>query len=243
MVSMSALHSLTAELHAGFLTLGFVCIIAVTLAQITVRYRNHMPKRLVSAAINVRGYLEATGYVGSIAGLVGLLLSAYTGMYAWPQDILLDNAVVRNKILLTVFSMAFWIGVVYIRTRFGRGLWTCPMMASLYVVLAIVGFVIVATAGSMGAHLGTAGSSILDPLWQAVHLDITKTLAIPTVVAAAIAIISVLAFIVALAVSRNYELFAVKLAPETCSKFFKWDEPVIVYQAPPPPPTPPVSGK
>lgn len=236
MVSMSGLHSLTAELHSGFLTLAFVCIIGVALAQVTVRYKNHMPKRLVSAAISVRGYMEATGYVGAIAGLIGLLLSAYTGMYAWPQDVLLEDPVVRNKIMLTVFSMAFWIGIVYIRTRFGRGLWTCPMMAGLYVLLTVGGFAFVATTGSMGAHLSTAGGSILDPVWNAIHLDITKTITIPTVVAAAIAIASVVAFIIALAVSRNYELFAVKLAPETCSKFFKWDEPVMVYQAPPPPP-------
>lgn len=237
MVSMSALHSLTAELHAGFLTLAFACIIIVAMAQLTVRYKNRMPKRLVRAAINVRGYTEATGYVGAIAGLIGLLLSAYTGMYAWPQDILLEDAVVKNKIMLTVFSMAFWIGIIYIRTRFGRGLWTCPMMATLYVILTIGGFGLVATTGSMGAHLGTAGSSILDPVWNTLHIDITKTFAVPTVLAAAIAIVSVIAFIIALAVSRNYELFAVKLTPETCSKFFKWDEPVMVYEAPPSPPT------
>ncbi len=240
MVSMSGLHSLTAELHAGFLTLAFVCIIIVAGAQLTVRYRNHMPKRLVSAAITVRGYAEATSYVGAIAGMIGLLLSAYTGMYAWPQDVLIEDPVVKNKIAFTAFSMAFWIGIIYIRTRFGRGLWTCPTMALLYVLLTIGGFGFVASTGSMGAHLGTAGSSVLDPLWNLIHLDITKTIALPTVEAAAIAIVSVVAFIVALGVARNYDLFAVKLAPETCAKLFKWDEPII-YQAPPP--SPPAAGK
>ena len=237
MVTMSALHSLTAELHAGFLTLAFICIVVVALAQVVVRLKNRMPRRLVKAAINVRGYMEATGYVAAIAGVVGLLLSAYTGMYAWPQDVLIQDPIVRNKILLTAFSTAFWIGIVTIRTRFGRGLWTCPAMATLYVILAIVGFGIVGMTGSLGAHL-TVGTSVLDPLWHLFRIDYTKTLEIATVLSSLIAIVSVVAFIVSLAVARNNNLFAIKLGAETCGKYFKWDEPTIVYSAPPPaPPT------
>ncbi len=231
MVTMSALHSLTAELHAGFLTLAFACIVAVALAQITVRLKNYMPRRLVRTAIQARGYLEATGYVSAIAGLVGLFLSAYTGIYAWPQDVLINDPIVRNKIMLTSFSTAFWIGIVIIRTRFGRGLWTCPTMAFLYVVLAIVGFGVVGMTGSLGAHL-TVGSSILDPLWQFFRIDYTKTIEIATVLAAIIAVVSVVAFIISLAVARTYDLFSVKLGSETCSRLFKWDEPTIQYEAP-----------
>lgn len=226
MVTMAALHALTAELHGGMLTLAFVAIVIVALSQITVRLRNRMPQRLVSSAIKVRGYAEATGYFGAIAGLVGLLLSAYTGMYAWPPDVLINDPIIQNKILLTAFSTAFWIGVVVIRTRFGRGLWTCPAMATLYTTLTIAGFAFVSMTGSLGAHL-TQGGSILDPFWHAFHIDVTKTLSLAPVVAALVAIVSVLAFIISLAVARRYELFGVKLEAETCGKYFKWDEPRI----------------
>jgi len=40
MVTMSALHALTAELHAGFLTLAFVCIMITALCQIAIRLKD-----------------------------------------------------------------------------------------------------------------------------------------------------------------------------------------------------------
>lgn len=228
MVSMSALHSLTAELHAGFLTLAFVCIMIVAVSQVVVRLRNRkwMPKRFVTLAIRVRGYTEAAGYVGAALGLIGILLSAYTGMYAWPQDVLLDSAVVRNKIMFTTFSGVLWGGVLFIRARFGRGLWTCPMMAGLYTGLAFVAYGVLGMTGSLGAHL-TVGESVLDPLWSLIGMRVDTPITLGANVAAGIAIACGVVFVLALAVARRYDLFAVKLAPETCQKLFKWDEPTI----------------
>ena len=228
MVTMAALHALTAELHGGMLTLAFIAIMIVALAQIAVRLRNRMPKRLVKAAIQVRGYAEATGYFASIAGLVGLLLSAYTGMYAWPTDVLVNDPVIQNKILLTAFSTCFWIGVVVIRTRFGRGLWACPSMAMLYTVLTMAGFGLVGLTGSLGAHLRPGGGgSVLDPFWNFLHIDVAKTMSLAPTVAAIVAMVSVVAFIISLAIARRYELFGAKLGAETCEKYFRWDEPRI----------------
>ena len=140
MVTMSALHALTAELHSGFLTLAFVCVMIVAAAQVVVRYKNHMPDIFVRWAIVVRGYAEAASYVAAVAGLLGLLLSGYTGMYAWPMDTLLESGVVRNKILFTVYATVMWGAVIFIRTRFGRGLWTCPAMAFVYVTFTFVAY-------------------------------------------------------------------------------------------------------
>jgi hypothetical protein len=231
MVSMSALHALTAELHAGFLTLSFICIMTVTIAQIVVRFRTRMPRKFVEWAIKVRGYTEAAGYVGAVLGVLGLLLSAWTGMYAWPEDVLLKSAVVRNKILLTAFSTVMWGGVVYIRSRFGRGLWTCPSMATVYVGLTFVAFGILGTTGSMGAHL-VQGGSALDPLWNFVGFRVGANLVLTTNINALIAIASAGALVIALVIARRYDLFSVKLGAETCQRVFKWDEPKIVYESP-----------
>lgn len=226
MVSMSALHSLTAELHAGFLTLAFLCIMIVAASQIAVRYRSRMPKRLVGLAIRVRGYAEAAGYVGAVGGLLGLLLSAWTGMYAWPASALLDSPEVRNKIMLTVFATVLWSMVVFIRMRFGRGLWTCPAMATVYAALAFVAYGVVGMTGSFGAHL-TVGESVLDPLWNFVGVDVGEALALEPSTAAILAILSMLGLVLSLLVAQRKDLFSVRLGPETCQKFFKWDEPVI----------------
>lgn len=231
MVTMSALHALTAELHAGFLTLSFVCIMIVAISQIVVRLKSRMPTIFVRWAIKVRGYTEAAGYVGAVLGVLGLLLSAYTGMLAWPESVLLQDAVVRNKILLSAFAVMLWGGVVYIRTRFGRGLWTCPAMATLYVVLTFVAFGMIGTIGSMGAHL-TQGGSALDPLWDYVGFKVNQGLSLSANIDAAIAIGSAAALVVSLYIARRYDLFSVKLGPETCQRVFKWDEPTIVTETP-----------
>ena len=224
MVSMSALHALTAELHSGFLTLAFACVMIVAGAQIVVRLKKWMPGRFVRWAIVVRGYAEAASYVAAVAGLLGLLLSAYTGMYAWPMSKLLDSGVVRNKILFTTYATVLWGAVVFLRTRFGRGLWTCPAMAFVYVGFAFIAYGFIGMTGSLGAHI-TQGGSVLDPLWNIVGFRVASTVEVGPQIAAAIAIISALIFVVSLWLARRYDLFSVKLAPETCQKFFKWDEP------------------
>jgi len=231
MVTMSALHALTAELHSGFLTLAFACIMIVAVSQVVVRYKKWMPKIFVRWAIIVRGYAEAASYVAVVAGLLGLLLSAYTGMYAWPMDSLLESGVVRNKILFTVYATVMWGAVAFLRTRFGRGLWTCPAMATVYVAFTFVAYGFIGMAGSLGAHI-TQGGSVLDPLWSIVGFKVETTVEFSPELAAGIAIVSAAVFVVSLWLARRYDLFAVKLGPETCQKFFKWDEPRIHLDAP-----------
>lgn len=226
MVSMSALHSLTAEIHSGMLTLAFACILAVAISQFVVAHSKRFPKSLVNLGIKVRGYAEATGYVAAVGGLIGLFLSTWTGMYAWPQEDLLLSEEVRNKITLTVFAVALWSMVVFIRMRFGRGLWTCPAMATVYTLVAIAAMGVTGATGSVGAHL-TKGESLIDPIWDTLRIHITESFVLEPSVAAALAMIGVIGLVFALAYAKRAKLFEVDLGPDTCQKFFKWDEPTI----------------
>lgn len=226
MVSMSALHSLTAEIHGGMLTLAFVCILAVAASQVVVAYSKRFPKSLVDLALKVRGYAEATGYVAAVGGLIGLFLSTWTGMYAWPQEDLMLSEEVRNKITLTVFAMALWSMVVFVRLRFGRGLWACPAMAIVYTLLAVVAMAITGATGSVGAHL-TKGESLLDPIWETLGVQITESYVMEPGVATAIALAAVVGFVLSLVYAKRSGLLEVKLGPDTCQRFFRWDEPTI----------------
>jgi hypothetical protein len=223
---MEALHALTAELHSGFLVLAFVGIVAVFLCQVVVRYRTRMPRLLVKWAVKSRGYFEATGYVAAVAGVIALLLSAYTGMNAWPLDQLLDSAIIRNKILLTIFATILWIGVVLIRTKFGRSLWTCPQISLLYTGLAVVAFGLTSTVGSLGAHI-TQGGSFLDPLWEAVGIDLTKDLSLDVTVAMFVAIGGVILLIFSLLAAVISGIAKEEFRPKNCTSWSKWDEPKI----------------
>ena len=227
MVSMSGLHALTAELHAGFLTLAIVCILIVVAAQVAVRLRKRLPKRIVQWAIRARGYAEVTSYVAATAGVLSLILSAWTGMYAWPTEKLLESELVKNKILLTAYSTILWGGVVFIRTRFGRGLWTCPAMTVVYVGTAVVAFGMIAIAGCLGSVL-TRGESLLEPVYEAVGLNFDKALELDPAIAALVALASAGILMLSFVLARRKDLFAVEVGLETCQKIFKWDEPKIL---------------
>ncbi len=226
MVSMTSLHSLTAEIHGGMFTLAFACILAVAASQVIVAYRRRFPTGLVDLAIKVRGYAEATGYVAAVGGLIGLFLSTWTGMYAWPQEDLLLSEEVRNKITLTVFAIALWSMVVFIRFKFGRGLWTCPAMAFVYTLVAVVAMAVTGATGSVGAHL-TKGESLLDPMWDSLRVEIAESFVLEPGTAAVMALLSVIGLMLALVYGKRAGLFDVVLGPDTCQKFFRWDEPTI----------------
>jgi len=226
MVSMTSLHSLTAEIHGGMLTLAFACIMAVAASQFVVAYKKWFPKSLVNLALKVRGYAEATGYVAAVGGLIGLFLSTWTGMYAWPQEDLMLSEEVRNKITLTVFAMVLWSLVVFIRFRFGRGLWTCPAMAAVYVLVALAAMGITGATGSLGAHL-TKGESLMDPLWNTLRVEISESFVLHPEVATALALVAVVSLLLVLIYGKRTGLYEVKLGPDTCQRFFRWDEPTI----------------
>ncbi len=226
MVEMATLHALAAEFHGGILLLAFVAIILTAAAQIVVHFKSNMPKTLVGWAMRARGYLDATGFVAAVAGIPAILFSAYTGSQAWDIDALVDNVIIRNKIELTVFALVLWIGVVAIRWRFGRPLWTCPTLGAFYVLLSIGAMSVTGVAGSLGAHL-TLGESILDPVWNLIHIDVTKDLLLDQTLALAIAIVSILVLLGVLLVARISGISKEQLGPRKCSNWSKWDEPTI----------------
>lgn len=59
-------------------------------------------------------------------------------------------------------------------------------------------------------------------------MDVAENIAVEPSAAIMAALVCVVALVVALYLARRYDLFGVKLGPETCQKYFKWDEPTIV---------------
>lgn len=227
MVSMSALHSLTAEMHTGFLTLAFACIVIVGLSQVVLHYRHKAPKRFSTWAQNIRGYAEAAGFVGAVGGFIGLILSGVTGMYAWPSDALFSSPVVMNKILLTVFGTVMWGVVVFTRAHFGRGLWSSRSLSVFYVSFTFAAFMTVGLAGSLGAHL-TVGESVLDPVWSIAGVDIGTTLALGLVIAIAASLVSLGVVLATVVYARYKRLDTYRVGPASCQNFFKCSDNTVV---------------
>ena len=201
-MSMSALHSLTAELHAGFLTLAFVCILVAAVASVINRRGGGCCSSRSERLDKMIVYTDAAGYVAAIAGVFGLVLSAITGMLAWPIDALLDSELVQNKIMLTVLGTVLWCIVVATRSKFGSALYSSPLMSSLFVMITLASYAAISVAGSMGAHL-TIGESVLDPLLQSIHINIENVFYLSTVIAIAIVLISAASIILMLIISKR----------------------------------------
>jgi hypothetical protein len=224
MVDMATVHAFSAELHGGFLTLAFIGILGTALCQIVIWIRESLPKFMSRWAIKSRGYLDATAYVATIAGVLALFFSAYTGSNSWPIDALVDNSAIRNKITLTVFATVLWSGVLIIRWRFGRSLWTCPPAAALYTIAALVAMSLTGLAGSLGAHL-TKGGSILDFVWQFTGINILNDILINQTLALIIIIASIFVILAVLIINRLSGISKEQLGPRKCTKWSKWDEP------------------
>jgi hypothetical protein len=119
MVAMTAIHSLTAELHSGFLTLAFAGIFLTFLCQLAISWEKRMPSILVRWARSIRGYTEAAGIVGAFLGVIALVASGYTGYNAYGDaGAILDVAITRNKVMFTIFATVLWASVVVIRLAF-----------------------------------------------------------------------------------------------------------------------------
>jgi len=75
-----------------------------------------------------------------------------------------------------------------------------------------------------------AGGSAMDPLWSIIGFDVTSELSLTSDTSAAVALVSMILIVLSLFAARRYDLFAVKMSPETCPAKVKWDEPRIVAE-------------
>jgi hypothetical protein len=224
MVDPAALHALTVELHAGFLFLAAAAIVLTALGLVFLRFWPTKGGKLSELMRTGTGYLEPTGVVAAIFGVLALLLSAFTGMGAWGgTGAVLDNPITRNKIILTSIITVLWALVVLTRLRFGRALWRVPLLATLYVGATIVAFALTSFTGSMGAHLGQGGS-ILDPVLQALGIDYASDLLLGSTTALIIAALSVVVIIACLVVSRRRGWKMADLVRESSEKS-RWPGP------------------
>jgi hypothetical protein len=221
MVEMSSLHSLSAELHTGFLTLAMIGIGVTFLCQLVIRFgRGGMFSRLAG---KIRGYTEAAGLMGAVFGVFALLISAVTGMGARSSfDILYNDPITANKILLTVAITAIWAMVVIIRMKIGKALWTSGGFSLFYTATATVGFALTALVGSMGAHL-VQGESTIDPILNSLGIDYTQFFLPDINLAIVISIVSLVVIVVCIFLAARMRLGKVRMArPDS-----KWTLPRI----------------
>lgn len=218
---MGAIHSLTAEMHTGFLTLAFASIIGVLVCQLLLKYilKNSLDSRIRK----LRDYLEPTSYVALFAGVLAIALSAVTGSLAWSSDDLLDSSITRNKILFTAYALILWCSVLFMRWRFKKDLWTSPSLSILFSGLSVIAFALTAAVGSLGAHI-TQGGSALDPILGAFGIDLTEGFQIDFGTAIIVIIASIVAIILLVAIEIKTGIAKKKPQHPESRTWPGWDE-------------------
>ncbi len=175
MVELSALHSLTIEMHGGMLTLAAISILAIVLARIHQRLRRTSGwyagfKVFDSTAERLLQYAEPTAYVAAIGGVIGLIVSSFIGFYAWPYDALMNSPLGLTKVLFSIFSTELWAIFVAVRSWYGEKLWQNRPLSAVFASIGIAGFFFMVLTGSFGGHMATKGS-VLDPIYQLLGTD------------------------------------------------------------------------
>lgn len=170
MVDLGALHSMLIEMHGGMLTLAATCILAMVIVKFHRRMRRTSKKYgvfwpLDSFIEKLARYTEPTAYLAGIGGVLGLVVSAVVGYYVWPAEVLMGSALGLTKIMFSIFATELWILFVFIRSRYGEGLWNNGGLATVYVCTGFAGFLFMVLTGSFGGHM-TKGVSVLDPIYE-----------------------------------------------------------------------------
>ena len=208
MVSLSAFHAVTVELHGGMLALAAICLLVLVIGAVFRRTLGKRAKRLASLMQKAVEYAEPTAYVAAIGGIVGLILSSVSGyfiasgMYSSASEALVNTPIMMNKITLTIIALELWVLFVAIRGWYGRDLWNVRSLGATYVLMGLAAFTFTMVAGSMGGHM-TGKGSILDPIIDTVGIDYST----PWVMDLTIAFTVLLAFTVVAAISIIYVIY------------------------------------
>lgn len=171
MVSLSAFHAVTIELHGGMLALAAFCILIIIFAALYERTFGRNTGRFAGFFQKAAKYSEPTAYMAAIGGVIGLILSSITGylivagMYNTPSEALINSPPTMNKIMVTIIALELWIVFVVVRSWYGPKLWKVKYLARAYMLIGLVAFALTMIAGSMGGHM-TGKGSILDPLLE-----------------------------------------------------------------------------
>ena len=184
MVDISSLHSMLIEMHGGMLTLATICIIAIILDRIHLRMSGTKNKEsgfwsTDYAMGKLARFTEPTAYVAGIGGIIGLILSAIVGTYAWPIELLTSSALGTigwTKVMFSIFATELWIIFVFLRTKYGENLWKNTTTAIMNSCVGILGFLFMVIAGSLGAHMTdianmTEKGSVIDPIFELFGID------------------------------------------------------------------------
>ncbi len=108
MVSSGTLHNISTELTIGILSLAGLCMAIRT--------------AVIGREFQFSDHLDKTILVAVLAGLASLPVTIFTGYSAMPGDDI-DQAILANKLTLSMFAMGLYGAFIYNRIQQGSEIW------------------------------------------------------------------------------------------------------------------------
>jgi hypothetical protein len=207
---MRALHSVTIELHGGMLTLAFVCIAIKVIDILWGRFLGEKGGFLRRILIKASEYSTPTILLAAIGGVIGLLLSAYTGASLVPEGTLATSPITLNKVMVTVAAVQLWCLLIVFYLIYGEKSWEGRNRKLVMIFSGGLGYLFSITGGSIGGTM--AGKvSIMEPLWEFLGVDLHASwIFSPELLYIILAAVSIIGILLVIYTSRIIEMVSFK---------------------------------
>ncbi len=171
MFDLRAIHSVTVELHGGMLTLAFACIAIKVIDILWTRFLGERGGILQRTLRKASEYSTPTILLAAIGGVIGLLLSGYTGSQLVPSDSFTTSPITLNKVMVTIIAVELWSVMILFNIAHREKAWEGKGNALFMVLSGGTGYFFAITGGSLGGTM--AGKvSIMEPLWEFLGVDL-----------------------------------------------------------------------
>lgn len=162
MVDWIAIHSITVSTHEGMLLLAFIAVAVRFLVNIVPRLPVvgwFFSDEFIQKTARIS---EVVAFVAALGGTIGIVASAITGTILSTPGGIAQSVITQNKVMLSMFALAFWADFLAVRLRFGdEKIWGNRTLQYFYPLLGLVGFMLVTVSGSLGGTLA-GKESIID---------------------------------------------------------------------------------
>lgn len=146
MVSEGTLHNISTELSIGILALAGLCM-AIQTAMIGREFR-------------FAEHLDKTMLVATIAGLLSLPVTIFTGYSAMPNEEI-NQAVLANKLTLSMLAMGLYGAFIFNRIKLGSEIWEERKPAMIHGGTGMLATGLILLTASLGGTYNR-GESLLD---------------------------------------------------------------------------------
>ena len=173
-------HSITTSLFQGGAIAMAVALIARLLS----------PRQWVVRGVDLRlanGTMVALLVVWNV---IFAVLAGLTGLYTtWGFEAVTSVSLTVNKAMIGSFGLLALVLMVWIRYRYGPGLWEDPSLKITYTILGFIGSGAAIVTGSLGGKAALLGT-VLDWLWKLLNIEPLFPMVMPVWGSAALIVVA-----------------------------------------------------